>query len=76
MAKMGILPVFPDMFTMQGQKALDEMDFPGPYGLRVESLRDLLEIYDRELVLVEATLAGSSRITPDTGPSRRCTGWG
>jgi transposase len=56
MAKVGILPVFPDMFTMQGQKALDEMDFPGPYGMRVESLRDLLEIYDRELALVERQL--------------------
>jgi transposase len=56
MAKVGILPVFPDMFTMQGQRALDEMDFPGPYGLRVESLRDLLEIYDRELALVERQL--------------------
>jgi transposase len=29
------------------------MDFPGPYGLRVESLRDLLQIYDREIALVE-----------------------
>src|SRR5436309_1195882 len=56
MAKVGILSVFPDMFTMQGQRALDEMDFPGPYGLRVESLRDLLEIYDRELALVERQL--------------------
>ena len=56
MAKLGILPAFPDMFTMQGQKALDEMDFPGPYGLRVESLRDLIEIYDRELALVERQL--------------------
>ena len=36
-----------------GQRLLDEMDFPGPYGLRVESLRDLVEIYDRELALVE-----------------------
>ncbi len=53
MAKLGILPTFPDMFTMQGQRALDEMDFPGPYGVRVESLRDLLEIYDRELAMVE-----------------------
>ena len=29
------------------------MDFEGAYGLRVESLRDLLEIYDRELTMVE-----------------------
>ena len=56
MAKLGIIPSLPDMFTLQGQRQLDEMDFPGPYGLRVESLRDLLEIYDRELAMVERRL--------------------
>ena len=30
MAKLGIIPPVPDMFTLQGQKLLDEMDFPGP----------------------------------------------
>jgi transposase len=44
------------MFTLTGQELLDEMDFAGPYGLRVESLRDLLEIYDRDLALVERHL--------------------
>ena len=41
------------MFGPSGQVLLDEMDFEGAYGLRVESLRDLLEIYDRELAMVE-----------------------
>jgi transposase len=53
MAKLGILPPLGEMFGPAGQRALDEMDFSGPYGLRVESLRDLLEIYDRELAMVE-----------------------
>jgi transposase len=53
MAKLGILPPLGDMFGPGGQKLLDEMDFPGVYGLRVESLRDLLEIYERELIVVE-----------------------
>lgn len=53
MAKLGILPTQGEMFGPSGQKLLDAMDFPGPYGLRVESLRDLLEIYDREIVMVE-----------------------
>ena len=39
MAKLGILPPLGDMFGPGGQKLLDEMDFPGVYGLRVESLR-------------------------------------
>jgi transposase len=56
MAKLGILPPLGDMFGVGGQVLLDEMDFPGPYGLRVESLRDLLELYERELVMVERNL--------------------
>ncbi len=49
----GILPTLDDMFGPGGQKLLDAMPFDGVYGLRVESLRDLLEVYDRELALVE-----------------------
>jgi transposase len=56
MAKLGLIPAVADMFTLQGHKLLDEMDFPGPYGVRVESLRDLLEIYDRELAMVDRRL--------------------
>ena len=56
MAKLGIIPVLADMFTPSGQGLLDEMDFPGNYGLRVESLRDRLELYERELVMVEREL--------------------
>ena len=57
MAKLGILPPQAEMFGPSGQRLLDEMEFPGPYGLRVESLRDLLEIYDRELTMVEREIA-------------------
>jgi len=53
MAKLGIIPPLPDMFTTAGQQLLDEMAFPGNYGLRVESLRDRLELYERELALAE-----------------------
>ena len=57
MAKLGILAPLGDMFGPAGQRLLDQLDFPGPYGLRVESLRDLLEIYDREIALVEREIA-------------------
>jgi len=53
MAKHGIIPELDDMFGPGGQVLLDKMPFEGVYGLRVESLRDLLEIYDRELAMVE-----------------------
>jgi hypothetical protein len=58
MANLGIIPPVPDIFTASGQ-TLHGMDFPGPYGLRVESLRDLLEFYDRELIIVERWLHGA-----------------
>jgi transposase len=57
MAKLGILPPIGDMFGPGGQRLLDQMDFPGPYGLRVESLRDLLELFDREIAMVEREIA-------------------
>jgi len=53
MAKAGILPELTEMFGPAGQKLLDNMGFEGVYLLRVESLRDLLEVYDRELAMVE-----------------------
>lgn len=53
MAKQGILPVLDDMFGPGGQVLLDEMPFDGVYAIRVESLRDLLEIYDRELTMID-----------------------
>jgi transposase len=57
MAKLGILPPLGRMFGPTGQVLLDEMDFPGPFGLRVESLRDLLELFERELTMVEREIA-------------------
>jgi transposase len=41
-----------------GQILLDEMAFEGVYAIRVESLRDLLEIYERELAMVERDVHG------------------
>ena len=64
MAKLGILPPQAEMFGPSGQRLLDGMDFPGPYGLRVESLRDLLEIYDRELAMVEREIARELKDDP------------
>jgi transposase len=45
------------MFGPAGQRLLDEMPVQGVYRDRVESLRHLLEIYERELVLVESHLS-------------------
>jgi transposase len=56
MAKIGVLPTLDDMFGPGGQRLLDEMPFEGAYAIRVESLRDLLEIYERELAMVTTQL--------------------
>jgi transposase len=56
MAKLGILPRRDDMFGPGGQVLLDAMPFEGAYAIRVESLRDLLEFYERELTLVTREL--------------------
>jgi transposase len=44
------------MFGRAGQVLFDEMPLEGAYAIRVESLRDLLEIYDREIAVVETEL--------------------
>ena len=53
MAKEGVLPSVADMFCGAGQVQLDEMALGPSYTIRVESLRDLIEIYDREIVMLE-----------------------
>jgi transposase len=53
MAKEGVLPTVVDMFGPGGQVQLDEMGLAESYTIRVESLRDLIEIYDREIVMLE-----------------------
>jgi transposase len=41
------------MFGPGGQRLLDEMPLAPVYAVRVESLRDLIEIYDREVAMLE-----------------------
>jgi transposase len=53
MAKEGVLPGVTDMFGPAGQRLLDAMELADAYVVRVESLRDLIEVYDREVVVLE-----------------------
>ena len=53
MAKEGVLPERNDMFGPGGQRLLDEMQLGDAYTVRVESLRDLIEVYDREVAMLE-----------------------
>src|SRR6266536_4157305 len=53
MGKEGVLPTLTDMFCAAGQRELDRMELGDVFVIRVESLRDLIERYDREVVMLE-----------------------
>ena len=53
MAKNGILPARVAMWGPGGQAQLDSLELGGAYELRLESLRDLIDYYDREIGMVE-----------------------
>ena len=56
MAKEGVLPAVADMFCAAGNAQLNEMKLGEAYTIRVESLRDLIEIYDREVGMLETKI--------------------
>jgi transposase len=53
MAKQGVLPQLDDMFGPGGQRLLDAIPFDRAYALRVESLRELVDAFDKEVELFE-----------------------
>ena len=53
MGKEGVLPTLTDMFCQAGQRELDRMELGDVYVIRVESLRDLIDPYDREVAMLE-----------------------
>jgi transposase len=65
MAKEGVLPSVTDMFGPAGQRLLDEMELAHAYTVRVESLRELIEVYDREVVMLERKI--HDRLRDDRG---------
>src|SRR5690348_13367301 len=56
MAKEGVLPTVTDMFCAAGNVQLNDMELGDAYTIRVESLRDLVEVYDREVTMLEAKI--------------------
>ena len=53
MAKEGVLPGVLDMFGPGGNIQLDALELAPAYTNRIESLRDLIERYDREVAMFE-----------------------
>jgi transposase len=56
MAKEGVLPAQGRMFGPAGNAQLDGMTLGDNYTIRVASLRDLIEVYDREVGMLEGQI--------------------
>jgi transposase len=56
MAKEGVLPHLADMFGPGGHAQLEAMVMADNYRTRVESLRDLIDLYDREVAMLEGRI--------------------
>ena len=68
LAKEGVAVPMSDLFGVGGNRLLDEVRLGDAYRIRVESLRDLIEHFDREIAMVEARSPPSS---PATSAIRR-----
>ena len=76
MAKEGILPARARMFGPSGRAQLDEMNMAPNYTTRVQSLRNLLDLYDREVVMLEAQIHAQLRDHPGYGAIQAIPGIG
>ncbi len=76
MAKNGVLPDLGNMWGPGGAAQLDALELPDAYTNRLEVLRDLISVYDREIRAWTATSTWRYVTTAATRPSRPSTGWG
>ena len=65
MGKNGVLPARRDMFGLGGTAQLDGLELPVAYELRLESLRDLIDIYGREIEILDRRI--HARLRHDAG---------
>ncbi len=76
LAKEGVKVPMSDLFGVAGQALLDTCELGRAYAIRVESLRDLIELYDREIAMLEREVGGLLATTPATAPCRPFPGSG
>ncbi len=65
MGKNGVLPSWTTMWGPAGTAQLDSLELPMAYSLRLESLRDLIELYGREIEILDRRI--QMRLRDDTG---------
>lgn len=75
-AKFGLHPPVNDLYGLAGPAWLDSLDLPKAYATRIESLRDLIGAYDREIDIFERLIAAEMADHAATGPSRPSTASG
>ena len=61
MAKEGVLPTVTDMFCEKGNVQLDALALGQAYATRVTSLRTLIDVYDREVAMLDAQIRSRLR---------------
>jgi transposase len=57
LAKEGVAVPMSDLFGVKGRQLLDQVQLANAYRIRAESLRDLIELVDREIAMVEKEVA-------------------
>jgi transposase len=59
LAKEGVAVPVSDLFGVAGRALLDTVPLARAYTVRVESLRDLIELYDREVAMLDGEVAAA-----------------
>ena len=59
LAKEGVAVPMTDLFGLAGRALLDAVPLAPAFGRRVESLRDLIELYDREVAMLDREIGRS-----------------
>ena len=64
MAKNGVLPPEGRCGAREGPLSSDALELPTGYAIRIDSLRDLIDIYDREVAVIDTYIHGGLKDHP------------
>ena len=64
MAKNGILPVVGELWGPTGQAQLDRLELPEAYAMRLDSLRNLLDVYERAIAELDTHIYAQLKADP------------
>jgi hypothetical protein len=64
MAKNGILPVVGEMWGPTGQAQLDRLELPEASAIRLDSLRNLLDVYEAAIAELDAHIHAQLKADP------------